>query len=94
MKFCEIASILNRDQRTIWVTYNEAIKKLKDPFEKDKKGPFVPVEKFNTRKFAVLEILCNSLIEQGFPISEISNLLKKHRNTVWTAYSRFKKKNA
>jgi len=93
LKFSEIAQLLNRDDRTIWLTYSNAIKKIKEPFEQKEKEIFIDVFAFSQRKFSVLEIVCNHLISLGFSISKIAILLNKHRNTIWSVCSRFKKKN-
>jgi len=55
-KYHEIALILNRNDRTIWSTYHNSIKKFKGPLLV--KGPdFVPVSIFSSRKKSVLESL-------------------------------------
>ncbi len=93
LKLSQIALLLNRDHRTIWITYDSAYKKIKEPFSKKKRDYFIDIEKFSNRRISVLEIVCNHLTELGFSITQISSLLNKHRNTIWSVLSRYKKKN-
>jgi len=90
-KFSEIAQLLNRDQRTIWTSYNAVASKVIEfkPVEDD---IYLDLSIFNNRKYSILEIICNHLVGLGFSISQIASLLNKHRNTIWSAYSRYKKK--
>ena len=88
----QIALLLNRDHRTIWVTYDSAVKKIKEPFSKKKHDYFIDIEKVSNRKYSILELVCNHLLELGFSTTQISSLLNKHRNTIWSALSRHKNK--
>lgn len=92
LKLSQIALLLNRDHRTIWTTYDSAVKKRKEPFSKKKRDYFIDIEKFSNRRISILEIVCNFLSELGFSTTQISSLLNKHRNTIWSALSRYKNK--
>ena len=91
-KYHEIALILNRNDRTIWSTYHNSIKKFKGPLFV--KGPdFVPVSIFSSRKKSVLESLVVYLKDNlGYSYTKISRLLKKDYQTIYTSYRRGKSK--
>ena len=93
LRFHEIALLLNRDDRTIWATYNFACKKRKLKFfVKDSKF-FIPVSVFTNRKFSVLEAIV-SYLKSNFNLrySEIAVLLNRDERNIWTVYNRYKKK--
>ena len=87
----EIASLLDRDQRTIWITYNNAVKKKITLAISSKVT--VPLEIFADRKYSALENLVSYLLDQGYKISEISELLNRNYKTIWTLAKRARDKN-
>ncbi len=89
----DIASLLNRDQRTIWITYNNVNKKkLTLDISSDIK---LQLHIFSDRRLSILENLTSYLIDElGYSISEISTLLNRDYKTIWTCYKRAKDKNA
>ncbi len=92
MRFCEIASILNRDDRTIWNAYTNANKKSKD-FIVEETNHLIPVSLFSDRNLSVLEIITSYLKEtSNLRFCDIAGLLNKNDRTIWTVYNRFKKK--
>jgi hypothetical protein len=93
LKYSQIAKLLNRDQRTIWVTYSKAFSKNKDPFRITDEKIFFDIHLFSDRKISILESICAELSRQGHSITEIAGMLNKHRNTIGTAISRKTKKN-
>lgn len=93
MKISQISILLNRDQRTLWLTYNNAVRKIKKPFVEQKKEYYISITQLENRKFSILEVVVNNLIKTGLTISQVAHILKKHRNHIWSAYSRYKKKN-
>ena len=90
LSFHEIASALNRDDRTIWYTYHNSSKK-KTTIDQNSKIK-IPLKVFSERKLSILEHLCLHLKYSGLKLNQISALLKKHPSTVWTAYKRAKTK--
>lgn len=91
--YSKIASLLNRDERTIWATYNNAIKKSREKLPLKEPKFFVPASLFANRKFSVLESLVGHLKEKfGLRYSEISILLSREQRNIWAIYSRYKKK--
>ena len=88
----EIASLSNRDQRTIWLTYNNATKKITELDISSKIT--IPLEFFSERGLSILENLVSYLVDQNYSIAKISSLLNRDYKTIWTIYNRFKKKDA
>jgi len=86
--FHKIALLLKRDDRTIWLTYNNASKKkvaleLVSEFN-------IPVSIFSDRRFSVLESAVAYLVGRGLSFKQISELLGKNPKTIWTVYHRYK----
>jgi len=92
LRYHEIAKILSRDDRTIWITYRNSLSKYVelDTTHKIK----VPLSIFHERKFSVLEHLTKYLKEKlGYSNNKIALLLDKNESTIWTVYNRVKMKN-
>ncbi len=93
LRFNEIALLLNRDDRTIWTTYNNAIKKRKEKLPVNESKFFIPISILTDRKLSVLEAIV-SYIKDNFNLrySEISILLNRDERNIWTVYNRYRKK--
>ena len=91
--FTEIGRLLARDGKTIWKEYQNAHAKHKHKFKICENEFYFDINIFARREHSILEILCHKLKESGYSISQIAYIIKKHRNTVWSVCSRFKKKN-
>ena len=90
--YTEIARLLGRDVRGIWLTYQNARKKYSAPL-KPETQQYVPVSIFRDRSRSILEHLVLYLKdEQGLSLTTISALLKKHQNTIRTVYQRGRRK--
>jgi hypothetical protein len=87
-KYSEIARLLNRDDRTIWSTYNNAKKKQTGPLSKKKSQIYIPVSIFSSRKTSVLESLVIYLKNLNYTFSQIAKFLKKDYQTIYTSYRR------
>ena len=93
LKYKEIASLLNRDNRVIWMTYSNARKKLKKRLAADKETIWIPVFIFTDKKFGLLESLTKYLKEDiEMTNHQIARALNRDNRTIWTSYSRAKKK--
>ena len=93
LKISEIASMTNRDHRTVWSTYSISLKKQKSRLLVKKSLIEIPVGIFSERKFSVLEVLVSHLKEQHkLSFAQISSLLQKDARNIWTVYLRFRKK--
>ena len=82
-RLAQIAKLLNRNQRTIWATYDSAKKKLSAKFI-IKQQLTVPVEIFANRKLGVLEALVKEL-RNSYSYAEIASSLKRNQRTIWSA---------
>jgi len=92
-KHSKIAGLLNRNDRTIWATYNNAKKKMPEEFDHKPTDIFLPTTIFLDRKLSVLESITVHLKEQrGLRYSEIAKLLQRNDRTIWTVYNRACKK--
>lgn len=93
LNYSQIASLLNRDPRTIWTTYTKAKKKLKQPFQKSSSIHTIPVSAIQNRSLGVLESICLYLKDSlGFSLQEIALALKRSDKTIWTSYHKAKAK--
>ena len=92
LSLSEISRLLNRDQRTIWVTYDNAKKSIKELDTSSKIN--IPLNYFAERELSVLENLVDFLVDLKFSLSKISELLERDYKTIYTIYTRIKKKDA
>jgi len=90
--FTEIGRLISRDGKEIWKEYQNAHEKHKHTFKIKEDEFYFDISLFSKREHPVLEIICHHLNEQGYSISQIAYLLKKHRNTVWSVISRYNKR--
>ena len=84
----EIAELLNRDDRSIWTTYHNAQKKMKEPLAPGASDFFVPADIFAERKLSVLETLASYLKKQGMSNHDIATALHRDDRTIWTVVKR------
>lgn len=95
LSYHEIAVLTNRDDRTIWTIYSRVQKKRQNnprPTLKQTKI-YIPLSVLLDRSVAVLEAVVFYLRERrNFSIKEISEMLGRSDRTIWTVYSRAKKK--
>ena len=97
LRYCQIADLLNRDDRTIWDAYNGAKQKPHENLHNSTSCVHVPLQIFNNRTLSILESLTVYLKEEAnLRYCQISSLLNKDARTIWTAYHRAikKRKNA
>ena len=93
LRFCEIAFLLNRDDRTIWDAYASAQHKMKEKLPVEPSRYSIPLDIFHDRTFAVLEVLTSYLKDIcGLRYCQIATLLNRDDRTIWTVYQRAKRK--
>ena len=93
LRFSEIANLLNRDDRTVWKTYDNAIKKKKSHFAIPPASRTIPLALLTQRPLTILESLILYLKDdQTKSTKDIASLLLKKPKTVWATYTRAKKK--
>ncbi|MFA5173930.1 MAG: LamG-like jellyroll fold domain-containing protein [Candidatus Pacearchaeota archaeon] len=91
LRFSEIAKLINRDERTVWINYRNAQKKIKGKIE-IQKSLVIPISVLSNKKLSILESIINYLKEKDLKNSEIAEILNKDQRNIWTLYSRVKKK--
>lgn len=82
LSYVEIAKIIKRDQRTVWVTYSKAIKKQKQSFPVLKDELLVDVTIFSTKK-APLHTLISHLVDRGYSLKQIASMLNRSYKNIW-----------
>lgn len=91
-RYCSIAKLLNRDDRTIWGAYKSANEKHHE-ISFSKESIKIPLSIFCDRKLSVLEALSEYLKDElNMRYCRIAILLNKDPRTIWTVYKRAKKK--
>jgi len=89
LKFNDIAGLLNRDQRTIWVTYSNAKRKGLILDITNNSQLMLPLSIFCSRNFSVLEnIVLHLRTTHSLSFNQISDLIGKNYQTVRTVYKR------
>jgi hypothetical protein len=93
MRFCEIAFVLNRDDRTVWDAYSSSQQKMPESLRIEDSKYSIPVYIFRERNVAVLEVLTEFLKDEcNLRFCQIAALLNRDDRTIWTVYQRIKKK--
>ena len=89
----EISRVINRDERNIWHTYASVKKKYPEKLILENVKFWIPVSIFSDSKLSALETLVSHLKEKlNFSYHEIAVLLSRNDRTIWTVYSRARKK--
>ena len=93
LKLSQIASLLNRNPRAVWAAYHSSKKKHPQAFIISQATFTIPTSEFSNNKFSILEVTSAYLKDNyALSIREISSLLTRDTSTIWTAYTRYKKK--
>lgn len=93
IKVMKIASLLGRNDKTIWSTYNNAKKKYPEKFTEGESKLEIPISIFSSRKLSVLESIVYYIKENyDLTFHEIALVLKRDDRTIWTVYQKAKKK--
>ena len=93
LSYHDIAVLIKRDDRTIWTTYQNSLRKFSKPLVIEKSELFVPVSIFAYRTFSSFEALVVFLKEVSkLRYNEIAKLLRKDQRNVWAVYNRAIKK--
>ncbi|MBI4438378.1 hypothetical protein HY640_00430 [Candidatus Woesearchaeota archaeon] len=95
LRYSEIASVLNRDERTVWCTYRNASTKSSGRLSCSGSDILIPVSAVGARELSVLETITEYLKEDmNLSFSRIAFVLRRDYRTVWTVYRRAKRKRA
>ena len=94
LSFKQIASLTNRNEIALAVSYRNARKKLEAKFIIEEISPyFIPVSILQDRNISVLENVVSYLKDNfGLTYHKIALLLNRDDRTVWTVYQRAIKK--
>ena len=93
LSFKQIASLSNRNQISLAVTYRNAKKKLPAKFAEEISPYSIPVSILKDRNLSVLENIASYLKDSfGINYHNIALLLNRDDRTIWTVYQRAKKK--
>ena len=93
LSYHEIALILNRDDRTIWSTYNNSIRKRKPSLPVKPSEHHIPIEIFQNRNLAVLQSLVVYLKDSlHLSYHQVALALRRNDRTIWTTYNQAKKR--
>lgn len=93
LNYHQIAVLLGRDERNIWHSYNNSLKKHPEKLVAGPTQFFIPLSIFAEKKFSILEsIVVHLRHEYNLSYSQISRIVQRDERTVWTACSRARKK--
>ena len=93
LRFRDIALMLNRDERSVWGSYDRAKQKIPSSLKIIKSVVRIPVSILKDRRIAMLESVVFYLKEtRGISVGEIAHLMNKAQTTIYTVYSRAKQK--
>ena len=89
----EIASLINRSEKSVWQSYNSARKKIPFKFDIKPSKYYIPVSSIKNRSLTVFESVVTYLKDDlGLNYHKIAVLLKRNDRTIWTVYQRAIKK--
>jgi len=89
----KISGVLKRDERNVWHVYDKAKKKYPKKFIVKKSEIYIPISIFHDRRLSVLEAIVVYLKDSlSLTYHQIAVLLSRDDRTIWTCYSRAKKK--
>ncbi|MBR9701454.1 DUF2341 domain-containing protein [Candidatus Pacearchaeota archaeon] len=91
MSYHEIGELLERDERTIWTSYNKAVEKQKAKLKVKDTEFFLPISIFSD-KLTILEAVIVYLKQKGLRYAEIAELVDRDQRNVWATYSKAKTK--
>jgi DNA-directed RNA polymerase specialized sigma24 family protein len=90
----EIAEKLNRDDRSVWTSYQRAAKKQSSPIKITRKTPSIPLTILKNRSLSFLENITHHLHQQGLKPKQIALVLNRKAPIIHTVLSRAKRKMA
>ncbi|MEK6840212.1 MAG: hypothetical protein AABX72_04670 [Nanoarchaeota archaeon] len=92
LSYHEIATLVNRDDRTIWTVYQHAHRKKKH-FVVKKNDMMIPLRILKDRHLSVMEHIVRYLKNHSnLTYHQIAELLHRDDRTIWTVYQRGLKK--
>ncbi|MEK6967793.1 MAG: hypothetical protein AABX51_04135 [Nanoarchaeota archaeon] len=105
LSFSEISKLLNRSYQTIWMSFKAGNLKLKTVQLNESQRNLlkslnlnslsdltIPLKVFSQKNLSIYESLVKHLHQEGFRFRDIAILLNRDQRTIWTIYSRARKK--
>jgi len=93
ISFKEMAKLLNRKSITLRTSFNNANKKHPKKFTNINFNLNIPISLLGNRKYTTFEIIIRYLKEKKqISLKNIADLLHRNYKTIWTTYSRARKK--
>lgn len=88
-----IARLLGRSQKTIWQTYSDSLRVVKEPLTYGSAKISIPFSIFVPSKLTIFEQLIIYLKDQlGYTYHSVGLLINRNERTIWTVYRRALKK--
>ncbi len=88
----KISTLIKRNERNIWHTYDNAKKKYSQKFVIKKVRFWIPISIFSEKLSALESLVVYLKDEFSLRYHEIAILLKRDDRTIWTVYQRARKK--
>jgi len=88
LNYHQIAVLLNRDERTVWNSYRNAVKKHKELLTISKTDKSIDISNFANRKNSPLGSLIRYLKQNGLNLKQISILTNRSYKTIWLTYKK------
>ncbi|MGB9748554.1 MAG: hypothetical protein ACP5OZ_02855 [Candidatus Woesearchaeota archaeon] len=93
LKNKEISKLISRSQKTIWSSYNSALKKQSSKLMATKDSKIrIPIIVFSSNELGALESLVLYLNKNGFSVNEISSMLERNYKTIYSTLNNAIKK--
>ena len=85
----KISKILNKDNKTIWASYNNAIKKQKEKITIKDNKYYIPISKISSNNLPILASIIKYLKEdQDLNYHEIGIILNRNEKNIWSIYNK------
>jgi hypothetical protein len=93
MSYHDVAKLLKRDERVVWVTYNKAIRKKRGKLVVKEPNYWLPVSIFTDKNLGPLESIALYLRDKAhLSFNEIAKMLDRDNRTIWACYHKGKGK--
>ena len=92
LSYHEIALLLKKDDRVVWVTHNNAVKKKKERFAVKGPNAWIPVSIFASKlgPMEAITIYLKDHVRLSF--NDIAKLLNRDNRTIWACYHKGNRK--
>ncbi len=92
LTYHQVAVFLRRDDRVIWATYNNALRKHKEKLQPSEPNVWIPLPVFSDPEKGPLEAVSIYLKDSSsMSFKQIGDLLSRDNRVIWTVYNKRKK---